>query len=217
MKTKLRVAYERFVNLKSLWQEMAVLKLDKILSTSKLRSLFFFNAAEIFAFVWHLATKNEVRSWLLLPFFDGKISTTLKLSLVYVFKFWRVLYFARAIMSLSWLHKTIWAEICMLYYVYFVKIEYFLLFFGKYQIVAQSRNSPKFENMLPANHFCRKFYGGAACGNQTVIVTIGYVIMSIITKLFGCKLDKQYNAEHLIHRVLPNCIKHSMQVHRGLV
>ena len=137
--------------------------------------------------------------------------------LVYVFKFWRVLYFARAIMSLSWLHKTIWAEICMLYYVYFVKIEYFLLFFGKYQIVAQSLNSPKFENMLPANHFCRKFYGGAACGNQTVIVTIGYVIMSIITKLFGCKLDKQYNAEHLIRRVLPNCIKHSMQVHRGLV
>ena len=105
----------------------------------------------------------------------------------------------------------------LLYIAYFVKVENPINFWGKYQIVAQSLNSPKFENMLPANHFCRKFYGGAACGNQTVIVTIGYVIMSIITKLFGCKLDKQYNAEHLIRRVLPNCIKHSMQVHRGLV
>ena len=41
MKTKLKVACERLLNLECLFQEMAVLKLERILSTSKLRNLIF--------------------------------------------------------------------------------------------------------------------------------------------------------------------------------
>ena len=54
----------------------------------------------------------------------------------------------------------------------------FLVLFFKCQI-AQSHYSPTFKNLLLEDNFCRVFQGGVSCGNQIVIVTTAYVIMSI--------------------------------------
>lgn len=45
----------------------------------------------------------------------------------------------------------------MFYNIYFVKFEYFFVsfFLSKFQIVLQSLNSPKFENMLLGYNLCR--------------------------------------------------------------
>ena len=49
-------------------------------------------------------------------------------------------------------------EICTLYFVYFVEVEYFFYFLEKKnQIVAQSLNYPEFENMLLGNNLCTVF------------------------------------------------------------
>ena len=55
-----------------------------------------------------------------------------------------------------------------------------LFFLLTSQIIAESLNSPKFENLLLDDDLWGIFQGGSACWNQTVIVTIVYVIMSII-------------------------------------
>ena len=68
---------------------------------------------------------------------------------MHVFKMWRVLYFARAIMNL--INCIILMDLQALLRV-FCQSRVFLPFFGKHQIVAQSLNSPKFENMLPGNN-----------------------------------------------------------------
>lgn len=47
----------------------------------------------------------------------------------------------------------------MLYYMYFVTVEYFFLIL---QIIAESLSSPKFENLLLGDEVCGVFQGGAA-------------------------------------------------------
>ena len=94
-------------------------------------------------------------------------------------------YIGRAIINLIQLYFIDSAFACTHYFVYFVKVEYcfyhFFFFFENSKLLYnRSTQSPKFENLLLDDNLCRVFEGGAACWNQTAIVTIGYVIMSVI-------------------------------------
>ena len=119
MKTKLRVACERLVNLKSLWQEMAVLKPEKILSTSKLRSLIFLTWLKYLVRVT-FCNESYNSSVIVTAIFWPKRFNRFGLELSFSACFQNVESFILCSSNheLDWLHYIISVKICMLYYVY---------------------------------------------------------------------------------------------------
>ena len=117
MKTKLRVACERLVNLKSLWQEMAVLKPEKILSTSKLRSLIFLTWLKYLVRVT-FCNESYNSSVIVTANFWRKVSTALELSFSVCFQNVESFILSSSDHELDWLHYLISVRICILYYVY---------------------------------------------------------------------------------------------------
>jgi len=72
-------------------------------------------------------------------------------------------FFDRAIINFIKLHFIGSAFACFTTYILSESSIIIFIFRGKYQIVVQSLNSPKFENLLLGDDLCRVFKGGAAC------------------------------------------------------